>query len=109
MISAWMWACGCGRLSLVELDLTSEGKGFPRWAGGERPAPSRCETGLATVGLRLFFLFFFFFFSFLLFPLCLFFLPLLQVQAGSGEVLFIFSLSLAPDHCKQHQRERAKD
>lgn len=48
---------GAGGLFLFQkLDLATEGKGFPLWPGlgwGERPAPSRCETGLPTVGLSL--------------------------------------------------------
>lgn len=76
-VGVWVWAYGCGRLLLYELDLTSEGKGLSRsglswaelgWARGERPAPSRCETGLATVGLIFLPLFLFVFLSYLFFP-----------------------------------------
>lgn len=93
---------GAGGLFLLESsNLPTEGKGFPLWAGlgwGERPAPSRRETGLATVGPSLLSLFSPFFLSFLnLVSFCSFnFLSDgLRLESCS------FRPVLAPDHCKR--------
>lgn len=66
----------------------AEGKGFPLWAGlgwGERPAPSRCETGLPTVGPFLLALFPYLYMDFI--PI---FILSLLYEMRTSQVVFVF-------------------